>query len=201
MLARALNTAAGGAIALLAYWLWPTWERTQISETLAALLDRYRDYFRAVSDSYLDTSASMAARLDRTRMAARLGRSNLEAAATRLRSEPGSDPASVTALDAIMANSHRFIHAAMSLEAGLLRSRPAPARPGFRVLADHIDLTLYYLTASLRASKIAPADLPGRDSGVVTSRVYRAASGLRNALERLSHELAAHPAPLDAAAL
>ncbi|HEX3748242.1 MAG TPA: FUSC family protein [Bryobacteraceae bacterium] len=160
MLARALNTAAGGAIALLAYWLWPTWERTQISETLAVMLDRYRDYFRAVSDSYLDTSASMAARLDRTRMAARLGRSNLEAAATRLRSEPGSDPASVTALDAIMANSHRFIHAAMSLEAGLLRSRPAPARPGFRVLADHIDLTLYYLTASLRASKIAPADLP-----------------------------------------
>ena len=27
--ARGLNTAVGGVIALLAYWVWPTWERTR----------------------------------------------------------------------------------------------------------------------------------------------------------------------------
>ena len=30
--ARGINTAAGGALALLAYWIWPTWERTRVSE-------------------------------------------------------------------------------------------------------------------------------------------------------------------------
>ena len=29
--ARGVNTVVGGALALLAYWLWPTWERTRVS--------------------------------------------------------------------------------------------------------------------------------------------------------------------------
>lgn len=160
MMARGLNTAAGGAIALAAYWLWPTWERTQIPETLANMLDGYRAYFRAVRDAYLEPEKSFAAQLDRARMAARLGRSNLEAAATRLRSEPGVAASRLTALDAILANAHRFIHAAMALEAGLVSSRPVPARDAFRVLTSHVDLTLYYLAAALRGSKTAAADLP-----------------------------------------
>jgi uncharacterized membrane protein YccC len=160
MVPRAWNTFGGGAIALLAYWLWPTWERTQISETLAAMLDAYRAYFRAVADAYLEPENSFASRLDRARMAGRLARSNLEAASTRLRSEPGTPPSRVTALDTILADSHRFIHAAMSLEAGLVHSRPVPARNAFRVFADHVDLTLYYLAASLRGAKIEAAHLP-----------------------------------------
>jgi len=160
MVARGLNTALGGVIALVAYWLWPTWERTQVSESLADLFDAYRAYFRAVTNAYLEPEKSFAAELDRVRMAARLARSNLEAAATRLHSEPGVPPARLTALNAILADSHRFIHAAMALEAGLVRSRPVPAREGFRVLANHVDLTLYYLAASLRGSPIAAAHLP-----------------------------------------
>ena len=39
--ARGWNTAIGGTIALLAYWLWPTWERHQVPEALAKLLDAY----------------------------------------------------------------------------------------------------------------------------------------------------------------
>jgi len=160
MMARGLNTAAGGVIALTAYWLWPTWERTQISETVADMLDSYRVYLQAVRDAYLEHEKSFTATLDRARQAARLGRSNLEAAATRLRSEPGVSPARLAAVDAILANSHRFIHAVMSLEGGLVRSRPVPVRAGFRVFTSHADLTLYYLAASLRGSKIAAADLP-----------------------------------------
>jgi uncharacterized membrane protein YccC len=160
MLARGMNTAAGGAIALLAYWLWPTWEQTQISETLARMLDGYRAYFRVVRDAYLDPGKPFAAPLDRARMGARLGRSNLEAAAIRLRSELGASATRLTDLDVILANSHRFIHAAMSLEAGLALSRPVPARDEFRALTTHVDLTLYFLAASLRESSISAADLP-----------------------------------------
>jgi uncharacterized membrane protein YccC len=158
--ARAINTAAGGAIALVAYWLWPTWERTQVSETLATMLDSYRVYFRTVRDAYLEPGRSFSAALVSTGMAARLARSNLEASATRLHAEPGVPAARLTALDAILANSHRFIHAAMSLEAGLVRSQAVPARDAFRVLTSHLDLTLYYLASALRGSPIAAADLP-----------------------------------------
>jgi len=160
MVARGLNTALGGVIALVAYWLWPTWERTQISESMADLLDAYRGYFRAVSNAYLEPEKSFAAELDRTRMAARLARSNLEAAAIRLHSEPGVPSSRLTGLNAGLADSHRFIHAAMALEAGLVRSRPVPARKEFRVMANHVDETLYYLAASLRGSSIAAGHLP-----------------------------------------
>src|SRR6185437_1230943 len=52
MAARLLNTTAGGVIALLAYWLWPTWERTQVPDALARMLDAYREYFHLVRESY-----------------------------------------------------------------------------------------------------------------------------------------------------
>src|SRR5437660_4707621 len=42
--ARGINTGAGGALALLAYWIWPTWEGTQVSYRIAAMLDASRVY-------------------------------------------------------------------------------------------------------------------------------------------------------------
>jgi len=48
VVARGLNTAIGGAIALLVYWVWPTWERSQAPELMAQMLDAYRDYFRGL---------------------------------------------------------------------------------------------------------------------------------------------------------
>src|SRR6202022_2086817 len=47
--ARGVNTFVGGALALLAYWLWPTWERTRVSERIAEMLDAYRNYTHALS--------------------------------------------------------------------------------------------------------------------------------------------------------
>ena len=155
IVARGINTVFGGALGLVVYWLWPTWERSQVGDVLANLLEAYRVYFRAVGEAYLD--GPDAARLDRTRLAARLARSALEASAGRLHGEPGTDARYLTWLDATVADSLRFVHAAMALEAGLYRSRPVPARPPFRSFMEHADLTLHYLAAVLRGSG-APAD-------------------------------------------
>jgi uncharacterized membrane protein YccC len=160
MLARGLNTVIGGAIALIAYAVWPTWERTQAPEAMARLLDAYRDYFRAVREAYLSPYESFEAQLDRTRMTGRLARSNLESSVDRVFSEPGTSPEEETALTAMLASSHRLAHAFMALEAGLAESRPVPARAGFRTFADQVELTLYYLAAALRGSGITRADLP-----------------------------------------
>jgi uncharacterized membrane protein YccC len=66
MQARAIGTCAGSALALLAYLIWPTWERGRIRPTLADLLDAYRQYFAAVlgNDTRVraDVRAAIAAR-------------------------------------------------------------------------------------------------------------------------------------------
>jgi uncharacterized membrane protein YccC len=160
MLARGLNTLAGGAIALLAYALWPTWERQLTPDLLADMLDAYRAYFQAVRDAYLKPEDNFNIRLDQVRLAARLARSNAEASIARLAGEPGVSEAQLTALHKILATSHRLIHAVMSLEAGLASSAPTPPRDAFRKLTNDIDATLYYLTASLRGSSIERGHLP-----------------------------------------
>ena len=81
MAARALNTVAGGLISLLAYLLWPTWERTQAPEALARLLDKYREYFQLIRDAYLNPNADFSREIDSARQNCRLARSNLEASA------------------------------------------------------------------------------------------------------------------------
>jgi uncharacterized membrane protein YccC len=155
---RGGSTIAGGALALLAYWLWPTWERTRVTDVLAQLLDAYRLYFRAVWEGYLD--ALVPHELDRTRLVARLARSNLEVSIGRLRGEPGVTPGVLQRLNTMVANTLRFIHAVMALESGLYRSQPVPARQPFQPFAEHVDLKLYFLAAALRGSPLEAAHLP-----------------------------------------
>jgi uncharacterized membrane protein YccC len=155
--ARAVNSVAGGALALAAYALWPTWERYRVNEIVARLLDAYRDYFRTISQAYLKPEAPPPA-LDATRQAARLARSNLEASADRLSAEPYQSQ--LSALNDILASSLRLMHALMALEAGLYQSQYVAPRDAFRKFSHDVERTLYFLAASLRGSPIHPADLP-----------------------------------------
>jgi uncharacterized membrane protein YccC len=168
MIARGLNTMAGGAIALAAYWLWPTWERTLTPDLLADMLDAYRHYLQAVRDAYLNPSVGLGVepggefdvRLDRTRLAARLARSNAEASLARLRAEPGVSEDRIDILSKTLVSSHRLVHALMSMEAGLATSAPVPPREAFRKLANDADATIYFLAAALRGSAIERGHLP-----------------------------------------
>src|SRR5262249_54124070 len=90
MLPRGLNTAIGGAIALFAYWIWPTWERTQVGEVMARQLDGYRSYFQELRKAYEQAGAIPSRALDQARVAGRRARSNLEASVDRLSAEPGT---------------------------------------------------------------------------------------------------------------
>jgi uncharacterized membrane protein YccC len=154
--ARAINSVSGGALALTAYWLWPTWERYRINENVARLLDAYRDYFHLISEAYLKPDALPA--LDNARQAGRLARTNLEASVGRLSAEPY--PSQLAALNDMLASSHRLVHALMALEAGLYQSKFVPPRDAFRTFSHDVERTLYFLAASLRGSVLHPGDLP-----------------------------------------
>jgi len=158
--ARGWNTAAGGALALIAYWLWPTWERTRMSERLAQVLDAYRGYFHLLADAYLRQEVCDSRELDRARMTARVSRSNLEASLERLASEPGTTTKQINRLNALLASTHRFVHSIMALDAGWLQTPIVPARPEFKVFAADIEKTLSLLAEALREKRVADKEFP-----------------------------------------
>jgi uncharacterized membrane protein YccC len=158
--ARGINTAAGGTLALLAYWIWPTWERTRVSESIAQMLDAYRDYYRILTGSYLRNETIDARQLDGTRMRARLARSNVEASIDRLSTEPGTTVERMNRLNALLASSHRFVHSVMALDAGWLNTPAVPPRAASRQFAADAEKTLALLAKALRGERVQAKEFP-----------------------------------------
>jgi uncharacterized membrane protein YccC len=158
--ARGINTAAGGLLALLAYWVWPTWERTQVSERIAEMLGGYREYFHALAESYMRGETGSEAELDRVRMNARLARTNLEASIDRLTAEPGTRAEQMRQLNALMASSHRLVHALMALDAGWLHTAAVPPRAASHTFAADVEKTLTLLAAALRGARVQLNEFP-----------------------------------------
>ncbi len=157
--ARALNTTVGGLLALIAYLAWPTWERTRIPEAMAALLDAYRQYFCALAQAYLGPQGDQQ-ELETRRLDARLARSNMEASVERYQSEPGASPEQLDRVMSMLASSHRFAHAAMSLEADLAANPSRSLPPGLRGFFDAVNRTLELLAATLRGSRHSQSEFP-----------------------------------------
>jgi uncharacterized membrane protein YccC len=158
--ARGINTAAGGALALLAYWVWPTWERAQVSERAAKMLEAYRKYFNELAATYLRGDSGEVKEVERVRVASRVARSNLEGSIDRLASEPGTTGNQMNRLNAMLASTHRFIHAVMALDAGWLQTEAVAARPPFQRFAADVEKTLTLLASTLRGNRVAENDFP-----------------------------------------
>ena len=158
---RGENTIAGGVLALAIYALWPTWERTQVAEMMARLLGAYRAYFVTVVEELTKTDEPISTgRLDKARIAARLARTNAVASVERLRTEPGSRPEEIGLLSGMLASSHRFVHAVMSVEAGILPAARPTVRPEFRAFASDAVATLDGVCAILRRERAPMAKWP-----------------------------------------
>jgi uncharacterized membrane protein YccC len=157
--ARGVNTVAGGALALLAYWLWPTWERTRIAERIAQMLDAYRNYTHALS-RWNPADESWMQELERVRRGARTARANLEASIDRLGSEPGTTREQLVRLSAVLASSHRFVHALMALDA-IFSHQPALAGSlPLKSYLSKVETTLALLASILRGVRVPAKDFP-----------------------------------------
>jgi len=145
-------------IALVAYLIWPTWERTLVAPTLAEMLESYRQYFHAAVEAHLPGNRRNEAELDRLRMAARVARTNMDASADRLRAEPGTLPEKMQLLTATLANCHRFVRAIMALEVVPIGTEPT--RREFLEFARDVEKTVEVLCAALRGEKVSFRNLP-----------------------------------------
>jgi uncharacterized membrane protein YccC len=160
ILPRGLNTIIGGTLALLVYAVWPTWERMQVGEMMARLLDSYRVYFLKMLDVLMGREGASTAELDKLRLASRLARTNAVASVDRMQAEPGSRAGEIALLIAMLASSHRFIHAVLSVEAGVLTATRPRVRDEFRVFAGDVVKMLEALAAELRGSRAPIAKWP-----------------------------------------
>jgi uncharacterized membrane protein YccC len=202
MAARAVNTALGGLLALLAYGLWPTWEKSQVTEFVARLLDAYRLYFRKIRERYEDPQHAPSADTEQVRVAGRLARSNLEASMDRLTAEPRTPERILKALSAVLASSHRMVHAMMAMEA-LVDAGSMKAGPAFTKFANDVELTLFLLAASLRGSPVMPDHLPdlreahrnlaqAQPESSLAAETDRVTNSLNNLSEELNSGFAQH---------
>jgi uncharacterized membrane protein YccC len=157
--ARGVNTVVGGSLALLAYWLWPTWERTRVSERIAVMLDAYRNYAHALS-RWNPADESWMQELERARRGARSARANLEASIDRLSSEPGTTREQLARLSAVLASSHRFIHALMALDAIFSHKSALASSAPLRNYISKLEKTLTLLAATLRGVRTGSRDFP-----------------------------------------
>ena len=158
--ARAVNTLAGGLLALVAYTVWPTWERTQVSDSFAEMIDASRVYLQEVFKRLLGAAPADDVSLKHQRLEWRRARSNVEASVDRVISEPGITIVKKDTLLSMLASSHSLMLAIIGVEAGIAHSQLQPAPAALQTFAHDVDFTLYFLSAALRGSKPASGSLP-----------------------------------------
>lgn len=151
--ARVINTALGSGMALLAYVLWPTWERGRARAALADMLEAYADYLRALArPGKRDVQRE-------ARTAARTARSNAQASLERMRAEPATPPYLLDLAIALFANGNRLARSAMSLEALVADHDSLPEQAEVSGFVDHVAAAVHGLASALREQR-APAPLP-----------------------------------------
>jgi uncharacterized membrane protein YccC len=177
MNARALSTGIGSALALFAYLAWPTWEHGRVRPALAAMLDAYRDYFLAVLEDRRRVRPELRAR-------SRSARTNAQASLDRLRGEPRRDARLLALAEGILANSNRFIRAAMALEAARQGPVQLPARPAVAEFAARVDEALAQIAACVRNGQApaSQADLRARQRSLAAVIDAEAADADQRAL-------------------
>ncbi|UPG87849.1 FUSC family protein [Luteibacter aegosomatis] len=120
MFDRVLNTALGSGLALIAYVLWPSWERHRARSALSDMLGAYADYLDALA------GPADRGRRHEVRMATRTARTNALASVERMRAEPGTPAVLQELAETLYANGNRVARTAMTLEA-LIDAGEVPA--------------------------------------------------------------------------
>jgi len=123
--ARLLDTVIGAALALVAYFAWPTWEGATTQEKFARLLEAHSAYAAGLLRELAQPGSVDPAQLRALQGAARRARSDAEAATVRLLDEPAHAPLTPQVARLLIAAVARIAQAELALHALAL----SPDRP------------------------------------------------------------------------
>jgi uncharacterized membrane protein YccC len=164
--ARLGDTAIGAALALIAYFAWPTWEAASARETFARLVEAHAEYATSLLRQLAHPGRLDAGRLRSLQVAARRARSDAEASAARLSEEPPRTSLPPQLARTLIATVRRITQAELALHV-LAPLKPVPAAhahelaaskraPPLDRLASALTATMSDLARSLRT--LQPAD-------------------------------------------
>lgn len=169
---RSWSTLIGGALAVLASLvLLPSWARDELAVRLGRLLAAYRRYLLAVADPAGNRPA-----LQSARAAARRARTDAQASLDRAGAEPVPAQAQIELGRMVLAHSHRFIHAALTIDA---------LSPALRESGRHAELTRF-LDAAAEA-------LAAAQEAITAQTAPRSTPRLRPIQEQLTEVLDINP--------
>jgi uncharacterized membrane protein YccC len=208
---RLVGTVLGAGLALLAYILWPTWERTQVNEKFARLLRLQCRFDALMLNTYSRPPGEELASARTTKLAARRARGTAEAASDRLADEPERPPVTHALAQALVSAGHRGAMAALAIEAAVRQRQADLARTG-QSAPDPVQARLDQLAQAVRqaGTQLAealhrlgpPGPLPPlrelqssirADGG--SEAVFAAADGLVDALDTTADTLRRFLAP------
>jgi uncharacterized membrane protein YccC len=116
---RLIGTGVGTGLALLAYILWPTWERTSASEKFAHLIQAQARFSSMMLRAYSRPASEDASRARSRKLDARRSRVDAERSADRLADEPNRPPVTREFGQALVSAGHGLALAALALEAAV----------------------------------------------------------------------------------
>lgn len=154
---RVINTALGSAMALLAYVLWPTWERGRARAALAEMLGAYANYLRALARPEQRDAQREA------RTAARMARTNAQASLERMRGEPATPQPLLELAESLFANGNRLARTAMALEALIHDHGDLPEQAEVAGFVTHAADALHLIATALAEQQPVPPLPPLRD--------------------------------------
>ncbi|WP_413584672.1 FUSC family protein [Bdellovibrio sp. HCB274] len=157
---RGLNTVIGGVLAVMAYLLWPTWEKTQLSEVVARMLDTYRRSFRATAGLSISEKAVSVQERDQLRQQSRVARAEYMASMDRYLYERGSTDKDREFLAGITAAGNRFAHAMVAIESASPFALDSLQQQIFSKFVRDIEITLQNLSDALRGREISNNEYP-----------------------------------------
>jgi uncharacterized membrane protein YccC len=183
---RLAGTGVGTALALIAYVLWPTWERTSASDKFARLILAQTRFADMLLRAYSRPASEEARHARSLKLAARRARIEAETSADRLADEPDRPPVTREFAQALVSVGHRLALSTLALEAAVgahhaaLRDAQQPALAG----AEHS-------TASSMASRGPASALEhGTEHGTGDSADHGAAAGQPDGVQALLDQLA-----------
>lgn len=181
---RVLNTVLGSAMALVAYVLWPSWERTRARAALADMFDGYAAYLATLAGPTPPRERRDARTLSRT------ARTNAQASLDRMRSEPATPVHLMEMAQTLFANGNRLARTAMTLEA-MVDDMSDINRDLVGPLVRESSRALHTLADALRHSRPPDSlpDLRSRQREIVTALAGARGTGMADQTATITDRL------------
>jgi uncharacterized membrane protein YccC len=154
--ARLADTGIGAALALIAYFAWPTWEAASAQEKFALLLETHGEYATSLLQQLAHPGRLDAGELRGIQVAARRARSDAEASTARLSEEPPHAPLTPQLARLLIATVSRLAHALLALHV-LAPLQQAPAGDAHEAMPSDRAVRLDRLASALAKTMITLA--------------------------------------------